>query len=257
MPIDPLPGYDPPGMDPELKAKLKDMYGRTRDRQVINTALTLDATRDQPERMGEAVLADAYQLLNNLIEASPARKEHECASGCSFCCHQLVRVSALEAIAIGEALREAYPSDWLASIRSLLEKRAAAAAGFGSIRAYRAAAMPCAFLGPEGQCAIYEWRPLVCRSYHSLSRSACQEQYVDLKSPTPPIDAYTHLAGNAVLHGVMLAVIEAGRDGRIYELHGAILRALDLVDGRARWGRGEELFRGVLLWLPDKPVETP
>jgi Fe-S-cluster containining protein len=251
MPSDPLPGYDPPGMDPELKARLKESYGRTRDREVANAALTLDAVRDQPERQGEAVLADAHRLLDNLIAASPARPQHQCASGCSWCCHQSIRIAAVEAIAIAEALREAYPSDWLAAIRRVLEVRAAAAAGFADARAYRAAGLPCAFLGPEGQCAVYEWRPLVCRSYHSLSRAACQEQYVDLRAPTPPIDAYTHLSGNAVLHGMALAVDAAGRDGGLYELHGAVLRALDTTDARGRWGRGESLFRGVLRGVPE------
>ena len=208
MPSDPLPGYDPPGMDPELKAKLKEMYGRTRDREVVNAALALDAVRDQPERQGEAVLGDAFRLLDN-------------------------------------------PSDWLAAIRQVLVARAAAAAGFADARAYRAAGLPCAFLGPEGQCAVYEWRPLVCRGYHSLSRSACPEQYVDLGAPVPPIDAYTHLAGNAVQHGVARAVDAAGRDGGLYELHAAVLRALDTSDARGRWGRGESLFRGVLAGVPE------
>ena len=254
MPIDPLPGYDPPGMDPLLKIQLKDVYGRTRDREVENAALALDAVRDRPEQQGEAVLADAFRLIENLIAASPARAEHECASGCSWCCHQAIRITAVEAIAIAEALREAYPSDWLAAIRRVLEVRAASAAGFADTRAYRAAGLPCAFLGPEGQCAVYAWRPLVCRSYHSLSRAACQEQYVDLRAPAPPIDAYTHLSGNAVLHGVALAVDAAGRDGELYELHSAVLRALDTTDARGRWGRGERLFRGVLPGVPDVPT---
>lgn len=256
MPSDPLPAYDPPGMDPELKARLKEMYGRTRDREVVNAALALAAVRDQPERQGEAVLADAYRLVESLVSASPARAQHQCASGCSWCCHQPIRIGAAEAIAIAEALREAYPSDWLAAIRRRLEERAAAAAGFADARAYRSAGMPCAFVGPEGQCAVYDWRPLVCRGYHSLSKQACQEQYVDVAAPVPPIDAYTHLAGNAVLHGAALAVGAAGRDGGLYELHGAVLRALDTVDARARWGRGEMLFRGVLAGVPERSGAT-
>ncbi len=254
MPVDPIPGFDPPGMKPELKAKLKELYGHTRDRQVTNTALSLDATRGQVDQQVEAVAADAYRLLANLVEASPARAEHACASGCSWCCHQLVRISAVEAIALAEALREAYPSDWLLAIRERLATQAAIIAKIANPLEYHAANISCVFVGGEGECAVYEWRPLVCRGYHSLSVSACQERYVDVAAPTPPIDAYSHLAAIAVLHGVSLAVGAAGRDHQLYELHAAVLRALDTVGAPGRWARGEELFRGLASATPVAPT---
>ncbi len=241
-------------MNPELKARLKELYGNTRDRQVTNTALSLDATRDQPDQQVEAVVADAYRLLAHLVEASPARSEHACASGCSWCCRQLVRVSAVEAIALAEALREAYPSDWLLVIRERLATQAAAIAKTANPLEYHAANISCAFLGAEGECAVYEWRPLVCRGYHSLSREACQERYVDITAPTPPIDAYSHLAAIAVMHGVSLAVGAAGRGHQLYELHAAVLRALDTVGAPGRWARGEDLFRGLAAKTPVAPV---
>lgn len=254
MPVDPIPGFDPPGMNPELKAKLKELYGHTRDRQVTNTALSLDATRERADQQVEAVVADAYRLLANLVKASPARAEHACASGCSWCCHQLVRISAVEAIALAEALREAYPSDWLLVIRERLAKQAAVIAQIANPLEYHAARVTCAFLSSEGECAVYEWRPLVCRGFHSLSRSACEERYVEVTAPTPPIDSYSHLAAIAVLHGVSLAVGAAGRDHKLYELHAAVGRALDTVGAPGRWARGEDLFRGLTNATPVAPT---
>lgn len=245
-----LPGYAPSGMSAELRERLLSVFARTRDRQIGNTAATLRAT-SAPERLAENVSGDAFTLIAGLVEASPARRDHECGKGCSWCCHQQVRVSAPEAIGIAEALTEAYPPEWLATLRAIIAQRVERIAGLGTTRAYLEARLPCAFLAPDGGCAVYERRPLVCRGYHSLSRSACQEKYVDLAKPAPPIDSYAHMAANAVLYGVVAAVGAAGRDGRIYELHGAVLRALDTPGAGVRWARGEEVFAGCKLSLGD------
>jgi Fe-S-cluster containining protein len=241
-----LPEYAPLGMGEELKARLLSVFARTRDRQIGNTAATLRATAE-PARLAENVSGDAFALTAALVEASPARPSYECGKGCSWCCHQQVRVSAPEAIGIAEGLREAYPPEWLATLRAIIAQRVERVAELATTRAYLEARLPCAFLAPDGGCAVYERRPLVCRGYHSLSRSACQEKYVDLASPAPPIDSYAHMAANAVLYGVVAAVGAAGKDGRIYELHGAVLRALDTPDAGARWARGEEVFAGCRL----------
>ncbi len=251
-----LPGYAPAGMSEELKGRLLSVFARTRDRQIGNTAATLRATSD-PARLAENVSGDAFTLIAALVEASPARSGHECGRGCAWCCHQQVRVSAAEAIGIAEALTEAYPPDWLASLRAIIAQRVERIGTLSTTRAYLEARLPCAFLAPDGGCAVYERRPLVCRGYHSLSRAACQEKYVDLASPAPPIDSYAHMASNAVLHGVVAAVSAAGKDGRIYELHGAVLRALDTPEAGLRWARGEEVFAGCKLSVGDPGGVSP
>jgi Fe-S-cluster containining protein len=253
MPSDSLPNFDLPGMDPEVRAGLKDTYGRMRDRQATRTSEIMETPGAPPDQLVEAVVADAYALLGNLIEASPARGEHACASGCSWCCHQRVRLSAPEAIALAEALRESYPSDWLQVIRQRLEHQAAQIATIANPLDYHIANIACAFVSADGNCAVYEWRPLVCRGFNSLSRSACQERYIDPFAPTPPIDMYTHTAGRAVLHGVTLAIGAAKRDHHLYELHAAVLRALDTVDAKARWARGENIFHGLSVAEPTEP----
>jgi Fe-S-cluster containining protein len=241
-PLPELPeGYAPVGMPEELKLRLREVFILTRARQIGNTASTLAATA-APRELAENVVGDAFHLTGNLVAASPALEQYQCGRGCSWCCHQQVLISAPEAIAIADALREAYPPEWIATLRRVLAQRVALIAELATPRAYLEAAVPCAFLAPDGGCAVYERRPIVCRGYHSLSRSACQEKYIDLKSPAPPIDSYAHMASNAVMHGVQAAVAASGRDGGAYELHGAVLRALEAPDAAARWAGGERLF---------------
>jgi len=85
------------------------------------------------------------------VEERYARHMH-CAPGCSDCCHQTFRVSALE----GELLREGL-ARCDAELRAEILARAA---DYGAdLRA------PCPVLGDDGRCLMYEHRPRICRKY--------------------------------------------------------------------------------------------
>jgi Fe-S-cluster containining protein len=237
-----MPDVLPPGIPESLRSALTAVYDRTHERQALNTVAVMAAgLTGAPPRMAEHVVADAFRLMGELVAASPARAGYQCGQGCAWCCHQPIRVTAPEAIAIADALREAYPGDWLVTLKRMLADRVRRIAALGGDADYLAARLPCAFLAPDNSCSIYAWRPVVCRGYHSLSKAACQEKYVDLAAPAPPIDAYAHTAANAVHHGMAAAVAAAGRDGGTYELHAAVLTALDIADAAAAWWRGAPL----------------
>lgn len=74
-----------------------------------------------------------------------------CAAGCSECCGHHLTVSVVEAEAIARALatRDA----------AARERLAVRASALGDAEG------PCPALEPDGRCAIYEARPLVCRSH--------------------------------------------------------------------------------------------
>jgi Fe-S-cluster containining protein len=245
LPIGKLPGASATPEDTDIREQLREMFHRTKERQSANTRAAMDRTTD-PKRLAENVVSDAYRLLQNLLTESPARKLHECGSGCSWCCHQPVRVSAPEAIAIADALREAYPPDWLTTIRTMIAQRVAIITRLGSLASYTQQRLPCAFLAPTGDCSIYAWRPYVCRGHHSMSRVACQEAYVEDVLPKT-FDLFTNTAANAVLNGTTNAIAQAARNAKHYEMHGAVLRALDVIDAAIRWARGEEVFAGCRL----------
>ena len=253
MPSDDLQADDaPPGLAAQavpprdLDAALQELFARTRSQQALNTAAVIANTLVQrgSARLAEHVAADAWRLVDEVAARSPARPLHECARGCNFCCHQQVSVTPAEAIALAGGLRETFPAPWLEQLRALLAQRSATIAGFTSMAEYFAAGLPCGFLGAEGECAVYAWRPVMCRGYHSLSRASCQEKYVDPAAPPPAIDRAGHRAAQATLQGVAAGVAAAGLDGRFYELHGALLRALDTPDAAARWAGGEDVFNG-------------
>lgn len=80
------------------------------------------------------------------------RSHIACARGCSDCCHQTFRVSAVE----GELLREGLATLDAARRDAMIERAAS----------YRPdTRTPCPVLDADGACSLYAWRPRICRKY--------------------------------------------------------------------------------------------
>jgi Fe-S-cluster containining protein len=103
---------------------------------------------------------------------------------------------------------------------------------------------PCVFLA-DGRCSIYEVRPMVCRSYNSLSKEQCEAYHHDASVDlTGTKDGVAGRLAAAMEDGVIAGLNALGLDAHWYELSSVVLRALELTDGPARWARGEAVFRG-------------
>lgn len=220
-------------------AALDEVYRRTRAAQAAASAAVLAGGAAPAAR-------EAWGRADALAAASPAAPTYACAKGCRWCCHQPIFIAAPEALAIAAELRRRFDAAGLELLGQALAQRAARAAGDGNwVAAWLRDRVPCAFLQRDGGCAIHADRPTVCRGWHSSSRAACEERYIAASAPQPPIDRVSHLAANAVLHGLADAARAAGRDAQLYELHGAVLAALADPAAAARWTAGEPAFPGI------------
>lgn len=98
-----------------------------------------------------------------------------CRRGCAHCCHVAVAVSKPEAQMIGAALGRTPKSPPQTDLTNFEY-------GYDN---------PCTFLR-EGQCAIYEHRPLACRTYVSLDADALLCELIKGESiPVPNLDMTT------------------------------------------------------------------
>lgn len=114
-----------------------------------------------------------YRALVEKVEAFTSaayarrRADMTCSAGCSSCCEAWLTVSLVEAEQIRDGLL-ALSADARARVaaRGLHERaREAALSTNQSVQDAR-----CALLESDGRCAIYEHRPLVCRTQgHALS----------------------------------------------------------------------------------------
>ena len=84
-----------------------------------------------------------------------------CKRGCSHCCHQATSIYRSEAKAIGEKIGVAPASP---------EPQQFGAAALAAIR-QKHRGVPCVFL-KDGECSIYEVRPMACRTHFSLADDA-------------------------------------------------------------------------------------
>lgn len=98
-----------------------------------------------------ARLAELFQKVDLFFARASAvhGPRMACAPGCADCCHRRFSVTRLEAAALSDALAALPP-----------ERRAEL-----SGRAREGDREMCPALDPDGRCAVYEARPLICRTH--------------------------------------------------------------------------------------------
>ena len=172
----------------------------------------------------EAVLAGAHREADafgaKIFAGSGAPA---CAPGCSHCCeHVNVGVNAVEARALASHLRQQPPAA-LEAVRQRISANATRAREASPGTYPR---MPCALLGEDRRCTVYEHRPFVCRRAHSFDAEKCRRaaagETLDLMVDARVIAAYSQIAT-----AFREASAGFGGDAGSYELH----QALDILLG--------------------------
>jgi Fe-S-cluster containining protein len=168
------------------------------------------------------------------IDALPSKAQHACAAGCDFCCYLPVDVLTPEALRIAAHLKQTRSPEELTDLVYHLGTQGQQDFGL----------RPCVFLA-NGQCSIYEVRPMVCRGYNSLSKEHCEAYHhdasVDLKGTK---DRLAGRLAEAMEDGVIAGLEALGLDSQWYELPSAVRCALETTDGPARWAKGETVLEG-------------
>jgi Fe-S-cluster containining protein len=165
-----------------------------------------------------------------------------CERGCNYCCHQRVEIRPYEAFVLAEHIRTRMTTVEQAEAISRLTANRARIEPMEPLQ-HTQAGIACALL-VDGACSVYEARPAACRKYYSLSVDTCRNAF---EHPTEPLsgpleDDTLRLAGNAVALGYARGVDESGRDAERYELHTALLSALDNPKASRRFRDGKKAF---------------
>lgn len=158
-----------------------------------------------------------------------------CRRGCGWCCHQKVGAAAIEVVAISRALAQRPPQ------RAML-------AGWRP-------GLPCAFL-QDGACAIYDIRPLKCRSLWHVDVRHCMAKYAGLPvmgaQTNPAFQTEPKMIYEGALKGLALPLIKAGHDCPGLELMPALQAIIDHPDAAESWWSGQSPFppESVVDWFP-------
>ena len=215
-----------------FEAHLRHAAGLLRDRQT-SASLCVRLVRHVTELFERSVPA-------------PARAQIACASGCSFCCYQPVRVSPAEAFFLARQIGER--PEAMAAVRdtaALLLGRPADAPKVVWTR--------CPLLDQAGRCTVYAARPLACHSHVSIDVNDCKNAYPQpgdavVRVPRP----YDDLRNSCQM--ILQASLRLnGLPDTHYELNAALQVVMDTDNAEKRWLRGENIFAGLPVVSPNTP----
>jgi Fe-S-cluster containining protein len=173
-------------------------------------------------------------------EVAGSGSELGCKSGCAWCCYQSVEATIPEAILVALQLGDA--SD------PRRAKILANAARFRDMSEgeHRRSGTPCALLGADNRCSVYDNRPLMCRAMMAGKAEQCRAAHeASLKGePETPIELflfaqYFILGDQAGLRGILR---DMGLQDDLVELTQAVAAFLEnpvLID---RWLNRERIF---------------
>ncbi|WP_020173298.1 YkgJ family cysteine cluster protein [Methyloferula stellata] len=186
------------------------------------------------------------EAIDEVVADFASEKGAECASGCSFCCHQMVLSTPLEIFGIARYILDAKSETEIARLKERLATRAMLPL---DVQSRHGADKPCPLL-EDNRCSVYEHRPSLCRTMLSTSRSACETSLTSQEQRVPFI-AEPVVISFLMQLGIDYALIKLkGLSTEKVELSRALLIALaDFEPAFQTWIDGREAF-------PDCHVET-
>jgi Fe-S-cluster containining protein len=188
----------------------------------------------------EATLLQAWDSFDgNVAIQCEGQPPVHCAKGCASCCTLRVTALAPEVFVLADYLRATAPALQRHGIDLIAAVREADAATRGLDEGARVAARRrCAFV-VQGVCLIHRARPLSCRGHASHDRRACAD------AAAGRVDQVPYSGPHRVVRLLLQAALQAalrddGKAWGAYELHHALVLALDRPDAQAAWAQGED-----------------
>ena len=246
----------PQPVDPELEAVVKRMAGVTRGAGIVMAAQEIAA---DPTGMLRTVLSlvkllvfgRAQQTLDQVVRDAP---KLGCKSGCAWCCYQSVEATIPEAILVAAQLGD--PAD---PRRARLLENAARFRGLSEPERRRTG-RPCALLGGDNRCTVYDDRPLMCRAMMAGEAEQCHAAHQAALNgeKETPVDIfmfaqYFILGDQAGLRGILR---DMGLQDDLVELTQAVAAFLEDPGLIERWLNRERIFDAVAMAPPQHRGEA-
>ncbi len=189
-----------------------------------HTLLQPEPTLEQVAELARNVMGATSRLAEGLLTRAPAGSV-ACKAGCDHCCYQPVGVTAPEALAIFDHLKQTRSVEALAQLTAHVAKRHEQTRDLSAAERF-SPEQPCPFL-ESGHCSVYEVRPLACRGMNSLDADDCADRLRD------PEARATFLAkgfgGRSFMEPIRgFHAVSAGLQLALTELYHLDMRPLDL-----------------------------
>lgn len=140
-----------------------------------------------------------HKIFDGLYKEVP--QAIECEKGCNYCCRGSVSVTETEMKEVGMYIRKTFSKEELESVKKAATKiKKSLQELTKEERIY--ARHDCPLL-MDGECSIYESRPLMCRSAYSYSKESCLVADSDSTMPVP-MEAGTKAMSDEMTVGILL-----------------------------------------------------
>jgi len=224
---------DWPPLDASLAARVHDL---------VTSALAMDRSVAVAMEVTRQTLVWADQLIETFETVSPLPRPLACQPGCTPCCHNPLEATPPEILFVGQMLVLYLAPARLAKIRERVLLAAALRAGQTKedLAASRRA-RPCPLLEGD-RCAVYPWRPLMCRAMHSLDREHCQRSLAANDFAAGEYYLHRYLFPCSLAAGLREGFQALGCQAAPLELTQALREALLQPRLAERWLQGEQVF---------------
>lgn len=205
----------------------------------------------KPENIA-TVVDDSLTITTKFSDVIKQRSESlACDAGCHFCCYLMATVSAPEVLMVAQRLRETRSAQELKQIKQKVKRSFKRTKKLDSHARVRAR-VACPLLSDEGTCTIYDFRPLDCMTYHSLSRQACEE-VMEEPAQRHPMNDDLRAIGIGVKQGLGQAIAGADLETPAlrYELIEALQIALSDPHAMKKYLAGKNVFKPAAIITDD------
>jgi len=208
--------------------------------------LAIDVASKEAKRKcsGNAAVAMASEVESAMstvvARMCPPRRQ---AGGelCSSCRCDVIPLTAPEALAIAEDLRERCSTRKIESIRARARRNLQSGPRVPEPKLLPECGGVCPLLGIDGCCLAHATRPVYCRG-RDIARNVSS---ATASPATESIEnSFATTLSEGMLIGLASALGEAHYEQQIYELNGALAAALEEPDAAKRWVNGEAVFAG-------------
>ncbi len=163
-----------------------------------------------------------------------------CVKECNYCCHHAVEISAPEVFYIADQISKMNSKDRTAIV-DRLDKTTNKIISISRNDHFKSN-IPCAFLANK-VCAIYKYRPAVCRRFHAQDIQNCINSFNktginDTNTEHEIIFTYAIAITGGFYEGLKKAQIDLG----IYEINSAVRLALKSGHYLKRFKKGKKSF---------------
>lgn len=163
-----------------------------------------------------------------------------CKEGCSHCCHQQVRATVPEVLAVAAYIKETWSQAAIDELLTRIEGYVPTAQAFARHQTSQPSYEVCPLL-ENHRCSVWEARPLVCRGYNSVDVSCCLRWRQDHVTTIPQLMTQ-RVSSDAIQDGMAVAIKRLPRSPEACDLILGLQIALTVPDAGTRFAEGDTLF---------------